>query len=116
AGHLGMAGYKVNLYNRSEERLEPVRLMGGIELSGVIEGFGPVELATSDLAAAIRDAESLMVVVPANGHAFIAEQAAPYLRDGQYILLNPGRTGGALEFRAILRRVGCKAKVILGEA
>ena len=34
AGHLAMAGYQVNLYNRSEERLEPVRLMGGIELSG----------------------------------------------------------------------------------
>ncbi len=116
AGHLGMAGYKVNLYNRSEERLEPVRLMGGIELSGVIEGFGPVELATTDLAAALREAEILMVVVPANGHAFIAEQAAPYLRDGQYILLNPGRTGGALEFRAVLRRVGCQARVVLGEA
>mgnify|MGYP001188783897 FL=1 len=116
AGHLAMAGYKVNLYNRSEERLEPVRLMGGIELSGEIEGFGPISLATNNLAEAIQDADILMVVVPANGHAFIAEQAAPYLRDGQYILLNPGRTGGALEFRAVLRRMGCKAQVILGEA
>ncbi|HEY8393046.1 MAG TPA: NAD/NADP octopine/nopaline dehydrogenase family protein [Capillibacterium sp.] len=116
AGHLGMAGYKVHLYNRSEERLEPVRLMGGIELSGVIEGFGPVELATTDVATAIRDVELLMVVVPANGHAFIAEQVAPHLRDGQYILLNPGRTGGALEFRAVLKRVGCQAQVVLGEA
>ena len=116
AGHLAMAGYQVNLYNRSEERLEPVRLMGGIELSGAIEGFGSINLATTDLAAAIRDVDILMVVVPANGHAFIAEHVAPYLQDGQYILLNPGRTGGALEFRAILRRLGCQARIILGEA
>ncbi|NLM37105.1 MAG: NAD(P)-binding domain-containing protein [Firmicutes bacterium] len=116
AGHLGMAGYRVNLYNRSEERLEPVRLLGGIELSGAIEGFGPINLATSNIAEAVQDTDLLMVVVPANGHAFIAEQVAPYLRDGQYILLNPGRTGGALEFRAVLRRMGCQAQVILGEA
>ena len=82
AGHLAMAGYKVNLYNRSEERLEPVRLMGGIELSGEIEGFGPINLATSNIAEAIQDAEILMVVVPANGHAFIAEQAAPTCATG----------------------------------
>jgi opine dehydrogenase len=116
AGHLAMAGYQVNLYNRSEERLDPVRLMGGIELSGEIEGFGPINLVTTDIATAIQDVDILLVVVPANGHAFIAEQVAPHLRDGQYILLNPGRTGGALEFRAVLKRMECRAKIILGEA
>ncbi len=116
AGHLGMMGYQVNLYNRSESRLIPVRLTGGIELSGAIEGFGQVNLATTDIEEAIRDADILMVVVPANGHAFVAEKVAPYLRDGQVILLNPGRTGGALEFRAVLKKNGCQADPLLGEA
>ena len=64
-----MMGYRVNLYNRSESRLLPVRLTGGIELSGEIEGFGQVRLATADIEEAIRDVDILMVVVPANGHA-----------------------------------------------
>ena len=39
AGHLAMAGYKVNLYNRSEERLEPVRLMGESNFPGRLKGL-----------------------------------------------------------------------------
>lgn len=116
AGHLGLMGYQVNLYNRSESRLTPVSLSGGIELTGMIEGFGPVKLATTDIGEAIRDVDILMVVIPANGHAFMAEKVAPHLQDGQFILLNPGRTGGALEFRNILKKMGCQAEVIVGEA
>ena len=116
AGHLGMMGYQVNLFNRSESRLIPVRLTGGIELSGEVEGFGQVNLATTDIEEAIQDVDILMVVVPANGHAFVAEKVAPHLRDGQVILLNPGRTGGALEFRAVLKKHGCRADVLIGEA
>lgn len=117
AGHLGLMGYKVNLYNRSEARIMPIRLTSGIELSGVIEGFGEINLATTDIEEAIGEADILMVVVPANGHRFMAEKVAPYLRDGQIIVLNPGRTGGAFEFRSILReKMGVTADVIIGEA
>jgi len=56
-----------------------------------------------------------MVVVPATAHRFIAEQAAPCLRDGQIVILNPGRTGGALEFQEVLRANGCDASIFLGE-
>ena len=58
----------------------------------------------------------IMVVVPASGHGDIARSCAPHLRDGQIIILNPGRTGGALEFRQILNREGCTADVIMAEA
>ena len=53
---------------------------------------------TSNIDVAIKDRDLLMVVVPATGHRFIAEKCAPYLKDGQIILLNPGRFFGALEF------------------
>ncbi|HHU50255.1 MAG TPA: NADP transhydrogenase subunit alpha [Firmicutes bacterium] len=117
AGHLGLMGYKVNLFNRSESRITPIQMMGGIELSGIIEGFGEINLATSNIADAVCDADILMVVVPATGHRFIAETIAPYLRDGQAIVLNPGRTGGALEVNSILRKkMGVTADVLIGEA
>lgn len=40
----------------------------------------------------------LMVVVPAFGHKYVAKTIAPYLKDNQVVLLNPGRMLGALEF------------------
>jgi opine dehydrogenase len=54
-----------------------------------------------------------MVVVPAFAHCSIAETCTPHLRDGQVILLNPGRTGGALEFARVLseRDVDCRVRV-----
>jgi len=54
AGHLGVMGFSVNLYNRTEGNLEGVRWHGGVVMTGAVEGFGPVGLATSDLAEAIE--------------------------------------------------------------
>ncbi|MGQ9780162.1 MAG: NAD/NADP octopine/nopaline dehydrogenase family protein [Bacillota bacterium] len=116
AGHLALMGVPVTIYNRSEPRIEPIKLTGGIELFGAVEGFGRIEKATTDPAEVIEEADVLMVVVPANGHRFMAEKVAPYLRDGQIIVLNPGRTGGAFEFRHILRERGVTADVIVAEA
>jgi len=115
AAHLSIMGFKVNLYNRSPKRLKGVKWHGGIQLSGEISGFGKIEIATSDIDEAIGNTDILMVVLPATGHRFIAEQCAPYLKDGQIIILNPGRTGGALEFRKAL--IDCKTdkRIFLGE-
>jgi len=115
AGHLALMGFEVRLYNRSAERLEPVRAMGGIAVEGEVVGFGKVALATTDPAEAIRGADILMVVVPATAHADIAAAVAPHLTDGQIVVLNPGRTFGALEFRQVLDRLGSKADVIIAE-
>jgi len=54
--------------------------------------------------------------LPAFGHACIAAERAPHLRDGQAIVLNPGRTGGALEVLNIIRKHGCNADVTVCEA
>src|SRR3974377_2250326 len=58
----------------------------------------------------------VLVAVPACGHADVARACAPWLRDGQKVLLLPGRTGGALEFRRVLQAAGCHARILLGEA
>jgi opine dehydrogenase len=75
-----------------------------------------VRLATNDIEEAVRDVDVLMIVVPATAHRFIAEACAPYLRDGHVIVLHPGRTGGALEFRQVLQEKGCTVDVIIAEA
>lgn len=121
AAHLSLMGFTVNLYNRSAERLRPIQLQGGIELIGsdtdnLPRGMATLNLVTDDIKAAVTDTDLLMVVVPANAHAFMAEQVAPHLVDGQMIILHPGRTGGALEVHSILREHEVKADVIVAEA
>jgi opine dehydrogenase len=116
AGHLSLMGFEVRLFNRSEERLWGVRSTGGIELEGEIEGFATIPVATTSAEEAIRGADVLMVVVPATGHRFMAESVAPYLADGQIIVLHPGRTFGALEFKQVLKEKGVSADVIIAEA
>ena len=104
AGHLAMMGFKVNLYNRGRKRIRAVNERKVIKIEGEIQGFGRVELASSNIEECTKDVDILMVVVPALGHQFIAKTCAPYLKENQIVVLNPGRTGGALEFFHILRQ------------
>lgn len=115
AGHLGLMGFPVRLWTRDPHGLDTVRAAGGIFLEGVEAGFGPVE-AQGDLESALSGADLVLVVLPASAHGEIARRCAPYLRDGQKILLIPGRTAGAIEFAQTLRREGCFADVLVGEA
>ena len=116
AGYLARRGHRVALWNRSPERIAPVAALGGIHLGapGASPVFAPINVATTDAAEALDDAGVVLVAVPASAHADVARRCAPHLRDGQTVLLLPGRTGGALEFRRVLREAGCRADVLLG--
>jgi opine dehydrogenase len=117
AADLAVKGFTVRLYNRTAERINEIALRGGIELEYEDGGhrLGHIAVATSDMAEALDGADVIMVVLPASGHRDIARSCAPHLRDGQVVILNPGRTGGALEFRQILNREGCTADVVVAE-
>lgn len=116
AAHLAMKGYSVNLYNRSMENIKEIKEIGGITLEGKIEGFGSLSLVTDNIKEAIKGVDVIMITVPASGHSDIANLCMPYLENDQIIVLNPGRTGGVLEFLNILKNEGCNKNVILAEA
>lgn len=119
AAHLALMGAEVALWNRTFEHIEIIKKRGGIELEspdGGPRGFGKVRLVTSDMAEAIAYAQIIMVVLPSSAHADIAKAAAPYLKDGQIVILHPGRTLGALEFAKVIRDNGCTADVTVAEA
>ena len=106
AAHLALMGFQVTLYNRTPENIALIKARGGIELSGcegAPHGFGELERATSNMEEALEGADVIMVVLPSTAHASIARAAAPYLKSGQIIVLNPGRTCGAIEFDRILK-------------
>ena len=119
AAHLALMGLKVTLYNRTFEHINVIKKRGGIELEsaeGGPHGFGRLANATSDMGEAVKKAQMIMVVVPSSAHADIAKAAARHLRNGQIIILHPGRTCGALEFAKVLRDEGCTADVTISEA
>lgn len=119
AAHLALMGFPVTLWNRTFDHISVIKKRGGIDLEsteGGPHGFGKLALVTSDLAEAIQDAEMIMVVLPSSAHAEVAKTAAPYFRDGQIVVLHPGRTCGALEFKKAIRDAGCTAKVTISEA
>jgi opine dehydrogenase len=116
AGHLGIMGFEARLYNRTDAKLAGVRWHGGIEVEGAIEGFGPIVMATSDMTEAITGADVIMVVTPSTAHRSLAQAMASRLSDGQIVVLNPGRTGGALEFRKTLLDSGLHARPVIAEA
>ena len=111
-------GQRVNLWNRSAARLASVQARGGLLLTmpKATPLFVKIAKATSNIAEALANVRLILVAVPASGHADVARACAPYLRNGQTVLLLPGRTGGALEFRRVLQKAGCHARILLGEA
>jgi opine dehydrogenase len=119
AAHLGIMEFPTVLYNRTPENVAAIKEMGGIYLESFDlspRSFGKLVKVTSNMAEALEKAEMVMVVVPSSAHADIAKACAPYLIDGQFIILHPGRTCGAIEFSKIIRDNGCTADVTIAEA
>lgn len=119
AAHLALMGFPVTLYNRTLQNVAAIKTRLGIELKsyeGGPHGFGELTSVTSNMDEALEQAEIIMIVVPSTAHADIARNAAPHLRDGQIVVLNPGRTGGAMEFTKVLSEQGCQADVTIAEA
>src|SRR5690625_4579363 len=117
AGYLGLQGHKVRLYETPQfgENLTEVKRLGGINVIGVAEGFGKVDLVTTDIEEAVSGVELILVVVPAYAHRDIALACAPYVKEGQVIVLNPGSSFGILEFKAALEEAGNYENITLAE-
>jgi opine dehydrogenase len=107
ATELMLAGHEVTLWNRSTETLAPFHASGGVGYEGVLgEGVVVPKLITDDIGAAIRGADVAVVALPTFSHAPVARSLAeagwPADRP---VVLNPGHTGGALEFAHAYRGV-----------
>lgn len=117
AGHLSLMGNKVRLFSFFARELDPVAAQGGIEVTGKeVSGFARLSEVTRCIDQAVKGAQLVMIASPAFTHANYAALLAGLLEDGQIVVLNPGRTGGALEFAQVLRRYAMRARIYLAEA
>ena len=110
AAYLALKGERVCLWEFPEFRrgLEWIYQHHRIQATGEVGGEAEVT-CYDDLGQALRGAKLLMAVVPAFAHRRLAEEIAPFLEEDMVLVLNPGRTGGALEVASIL---GQKGKII----
>jgi len=105
---LVQAGHSVHFWGRSAETLEPHIRLGGVAFDGKLgEGLARPALVTTDLPAAISGVDLAVVVLPTCSHAAMAKAlAAAGWSSNKPVILNPGHTGGALEFAECYSRSG----------
>ncbi len=107
AADLSRRGFTVGLYSRRKETLQPILDAGGIRLvENHSEEFVSIGAVTRNIEEALKDAQIVLITVPAVAHSYYIEMCAPHLREGQIIVLNPGSTGGALHLLHGLRQLG----------
>ncbi|UCG00437.1 MAG: NAD/NADP octopine/nopaline dehydrogenase family protein [Candidatus Heimdallarchaeota archaeon] len=103
AAYAKSQGYKVKIWNRSRAVLESIKENKGITSSGLLEGHYDVDFISSSIHKVIKQSRLIMVVTTANAHKDVAARITPYLDGNQIVVLNPGRTGGAIEVRNSIR-------------
>lgn len=117
AANLSLNGYKVNFFELPQfaDSFERVLRTKEIRIEGIsIDGTAKLNLATTDIQQAIKDAEVLFVVTPAFGHKAMAEACASFVQDGQIIVLMPG-SGGSLEFVKIFKQKKVNREITFAE-
>lgn len=116
AAHLSLLGHQVNLWNRSFEKIQPLMKDKKIHVVGELEDVVEIALVSKDLKIVCDGCPLIMVTISADGHNDLAKRLANVVKNGQVILLNPGRTGGALEFYSIFNKIKHNKKVYIAEA
>ena len=118
AANIALAGFKVNFFELPQfsESFEKVLRTREIRIEGVsIDGTAKLNIATTDIQQAIKDVGVIFVITPAFGHQAIAEACAPFVQDGQIMVLMPG-SGGSLEFINIFKQKKVKREIIFAES
>jgi opine dehydrogenase len=99
-------GHDVSFWGRSPATLAAFQEQGGVAYEGVLgSGLARPRQITGDLRAAIEAVDVILVCLPTFAHADIARALAG-VGTKVPVVLNPGHTGGALEFQHAFRALG----------
>ena len=106
AAHLALNGEKVTLWNRTPEHIDEIMRTGRIYCSGEVNGIAKIEKASDNIEEVVTS--YILVTVPSTAYHDVAQVLAPYVNRNTVIVLNPGRTFGAIEFSEELKKNGVK--------
>lgn len=106
AAHLALNGLEVTMWNRTPEHVQEVIDTNEIYCNGIVNGTAKIKKASSDICEVVSD--FVMVTTPSSAHKDVARALAPYVHKNMVVVLNPGRTFGAIEFAETLKECGVK--------
>ncbi len=118
AANLSLSGFRVNFFELPQfaGAFEKVLRTREIRIEGIsVDGAAKLNLATTEIDQALKDAELVFVITPAFGHKAMAEACAVSAQDGQIFILMPG-SGGSLEFARIFKEKKVKKDVVFAES
>jgi len=118
AAHLKLLGHSVSLYDLFPAALADIQKHDNtilLEGNAPVSGPATMDRVTSDLGEAMEGADILIGTTPAHIHKALAANVAPHLKSNQTVVLYPGRTGGALEFRTVLQELGGNLEALIVE-
>lgn len=115
-------GAEVTLFSAYGAEIAALQASSGITLRGNgpvgsyhVGRAGPSVSLTAELDNAVRDAEVIFLTGRLHKQRTYAMVLADHLRDGQVLVLAPGRSLGAVETAWLLRMGGCQADVTIVE-
>lgn len=106
AAHLALNGEKINMWNRTSSHIDVIANTNQINCSGVVKGIGCINKCSDNISDVISDI--VMVTTPSSAHKDLARLLLPFIHKKMVIILNPGRTFGAVEFAEVLKSEGVK--------
>lgn len=98
AAHLALTNNDVTLWNRSAENIASLKNSKTIQAIGKINGNARLTEVTDEIEVALADPDLVLVATPALAHRELAILIGRHLRKDCIIVLNPGRTCGAIDF------------------
>lgn len=104
AAHLALNGESVFIWNRTQNNIQYISETGVIRCDGVVSGNAKIAKVSSEIGEVISD--FVMITTPSDSHKDIAKRIAPYVHRNMAVVLNPGRTLGAVEFAEELKKNG----------
>jgi len=112
AADIALKGHSVNLAEIAgfEDTLKAIEKKGGIELSGKSStGFAELNMITTDLAAAVKGVDIIIIGGSAHAHEPFSRALAPYFEDGQFIVFTSNFA--ALRFKKWIEEIPITADV-----
>ena len=112
AADIALKGYSVNLAEvpEFEDNLRVIEGRGGIELSGDAgSGFARMNLITTDIQAAIKGVDIIIIGGSAYAHEPFSKALAPHFEDGQFIVFTSNF--GGLRFHKWMQEAGVETRV-----
>lgn len=106
AAHLALSGQKVTLWNRTYSHIHGVAESKEVVCNGVVKGTAHILKASDKIEEVVS--KIILVVTPSSAHKDVAIHLAPFVDRDTVIVLNPGRTFGAIEFAETLKAWGVR--------